>query len=683
MSQPEQEFVGIFRDEANERLDSITAALLALEQGVAAPNAIDGLFRDAHTIKGGAGMLGLEEIAALAHAVEDVLSEVRREGRLGPELVDPLLRAGDALRALVNGGAPADVDALITELSPRGPVGAGDASDAAGVAEPSEPPTPEPDAPLRLVHERPPAVDSAPPPGVEERRRTRGPTVRVPAEKLDDLLDLVGETVLHRQRLEHLVAAGDPAQREIFSDELDVGDRLLGALQEAAIRTRTLPFGSITGPFPRALRDVASSEGKEVDLVVEGVETELDRVILEGLSEPLVHILRNAVAHGIEAPAERTAAGKAPRGTVVLAAEQRGSMVAVSVSDDGRGVAPEIAEQAGRENSLTAVLARPGFSTRAEVTPLAGRGVGIDAVKTHAESFGGTLEITSEPGNGMCVTLLLPLTLALLDVLLVERGTHVFGVPLASVEEAVSVTETLSLSGRRSIELRGESMPFSDLAELLGVDAPPLPERAPAIVVSAGGRRKALACDRLIGESEVVVKELGRLLDSVTGFVGAAILGDGRVALLLDPAAATSQRGSAQPGVAAAPIADAPVPAKSLLVVEDSFMVRELQRSILEAAGYHVETAKHGAEALERIAANGEIDLVVTDIDMPEMDGFALTQAIRASDEWRSLPVILVTSRASEEDRRRGVEAGADAYMVKDSFDQHTLLETVARMIGG
>ena len=373
-----------------------------------------------------------------------------------------------------------------------------------------------------------------------EPQVARGRTVRVPAEKLDVLLDLVGETVLHRQRLGHLVASGDSAQQEDLSDELDLGDRLLGALQDAAIQTRTLPFGSITGPFPRAIRDIANAEGKEVELIVRGTETKLDRVILEGLSEPLVHMLRNCVAHGVELPAERVAAGKDACGRVVLAAEQRGGLVAVIVADDGRGVSPELLAQAAREGSLVDILAAPGFSTSTKVSGLAGRGVGFDVVKAHVESFGGSLQIESEPGAGMSVTLLLPLTLALLDVLLVERGSHVFGVPLASVQEAVAVTETLSLTGRRALELRGASVPFGDLAELLGADAPPLPPRAPAIIVSAGGRRIALACDRLIGESEVVVKSLGTLLGSVTGYLGAAILGDGRVALLLDPASATS-----------------------------------------------------------------------------------------------------------------------------------------------
>jgi two-component system, chemotaxis family, sensor kinase CheA len=697
MSQPEGEFLGIFRDEANERLESMSTVLLAIEDGRASVDAIDSLFRDAHTIKGAAGMLGLDEISVLAHAVEDVLAYARVSGELCVALADPLLRAGDALHALVNGEDPdrEAISALIAELA---------STPAPAIAPvPEPPPGPEPDTagaaatlepepegpPLRLVQERSAApADDRTNPAVDRRAAApqapaaRGHTVRVPAEKLDVLLDLVGETVLHRQRLGHMVASVDAAHREQLSDELDLGDRLLGALQDAAIQTRTLPFGSITGPYPRAIRDIANAEGKEVDFVVLGTETELDRVILEGLSEPLVHILRNTIAHGIEPPAERLAAGKGGRGRVVLTAEQRGGLVAVIVSDDGRGVSPELLARAQHEGSLVDILTRPGFSTQTAVSGLAGRGVGLDAVKAHVESFAGSVQIESEPGAGTTITLLLPLTLALLNVLLVGRGAHIFGVPLSSVQEAVEVTETLSLTGRKALELRGASIPLCDLAELLGAEAPPLPARSPAIVVVGGGRRVALACDRLIGESEVIVKALGPLLTSVSGFLGAAILGDGSVALLLDPAAATSTKVRARRSetFTLAPVQSRA--SRTLLVVDDSFMVRELQRSILEAAGYHVETAKHGLDALERLAANGEIDLVVSDVDMPEMDGLTLTAAIRASTEWQSLPVILVTSRASDDDRRRGVEVGADAYMVKDSFDQQALLDAVAQMVG-
>lgn len=655
MSQVEDEFFEIFRDEANERLDRIVDTLLAVEGSRAGADAVDELFRDAHTIKGAAGMLGLDDVRALAHAFEDVLAVIRADGEFPPELVDPLLRAADTLRRQVAGDADSDAD-LLEELSVSRSRRTG--SGAAPAA---------------------PAAPEAPSAASAERR-----SIRVPAEKLDQLLDLVGETVLHRRRLEYVLGERKGRRVDPVVDELDAGDRLLDELKDAAVGMRTLPLATITGSLPRALRDIAAAEGRDVELEVRGSETELDRVILESLSEPLVHLLRNAVAHGVETPKERRKAGKPEVGRIELSAEQRGATVIVTVSDDGRGVSPELLAEAEREGSLAEVLTRAGLSTAEEVTDLAGRGVGLGAVKSHVETFGGTLEVTSEPGAGTSVRLRLPLTLALLEVLLFERGGHAFALPLPVVEEVVAVSETLSLTGRPSLDLRGHAVPLADLADVLGADAAALPPRPPAIVILGGGRRLALLCDKLYGEEEVVVKPLGPLLASVHGYLGAAILGDGRIALILDPA--TLARGPAAvtqrlPAAAdSSPEANAGAP--KVLVVEDSFTVRQLQRSILEAAGYRVSMARDGRDALQRLADEHDIALVVTDVEMPELDGLELVKALRADPRTQSLPVIVVTTRGSDDDRRRGIEAGADAYMTKSSFDQQALLETVERLIG-
>jgi two-component system chemotaxis sensor kinase CheA len=653
MTDPVAEFMELFRDEANQRLDNMVDTLLAVEAGRAEPDAVDDLFRDAHTIKGGAGMLELEDVRVLAHAVEDVLQGVRDSGSFPQELIDPLLRAADALRSHVAGGAAGSPD-LLDELaaSRAGVLGA---------------PPPAPAVPV----EPSPVV---PPP---ERR-----AIRVPPQKIDRLLDLVGETVLHRRRLEHVLGEERIAADELVSDELDLGERLFDELKDAAIKMRTLPFSTITGPFPRAVRDIAGAEGKDVELVVTGGDTELDRVILESLSEPLVHLLRNSVGHGVETASERKRVGKPERAIVELRAEQRGGSVEIVVADDGRGVSPEVLDEAKIVGSLADVLARAGYSTAEAVTDLSGRGVGFDAVKRHVESFGGTVEARSEPGKGTEIILVLPLALALIEVLLVERGNHVFGIPLASVEEAIAVEDALTLEGRGALELRGRSVPLSDLADLIGATSPSLPLHAPAIVVTSGGRRVAAACDRLIGQDEVVVKPLGSLLPSARGYLGAAILGDGRVALLLDPVALSRPVLSRRPRQPATGLPETETPAPKVLVVEDSYTVRELQRSILEAAGYRVETARDGKEGLELVEGDDDIELVITDLEMPEMDGLDLTRAIRARGRRSSLPIVIVTSRGDDADRARGIEAGADAYMIKRAFDQQTLLDTVERLIG-
>jgi two-component system, chemotaxis family, sensor kinase CheA len=650
-----QEFLDLFRDEANGRLDNMIDALLALESRRAGPETVNSLFRDAHTIKGGAGMLDLEDVRNVAHAVEDLLDVVRENGDFPLELIETLLRSVDTMRGQLMDERGAAPD-LLHELEERR---RGLSPDVGGGGTVEVEPDPDTDT-------------------AASRRRA----IRIPAEKIDRLLDLVGESVQHRRRLEHVLGDEISTGDETLSDELDLGERLLDDLKDAAIGMRTLPLSSIVGPMPRAVRDLAVVEGKQVELEIIGMDTELDRTILEGLSDLIVHLLRNAVGHGIELPVERELAGKPAVGSIELHAVQRGGSVEIVVADDGRGVSREaLLEARSAGGSLADVLTRPGFSTAGEVTALSGRGVGLDAVKRRVEAFGGSLDVRSDPGRGLEVVMQLPLALALLDVLLVERGANVFGIPLGSVDEALLVTDTLTTEGRPSLPLAGRVVPLADLADLLGVSLPPLDAPGPAVVVAAGGSRSALLCDRLLGEDEVVVKPLGPLLAGVPGYLGAALLGDGRVALLLDPqwlVRVPARR--PQPPVSPAPPGEWAKP--KVLVVEDSFTVRELQRSILEAAGYLVETARDGREGLDCLLADEEIELVLTDVEMPELDGFELTRAIRADRKRGSTPVVILTSRGDDEDHRRGLEAGADAYMVKRSFDQHALLETVERLVG-
>jgi two-component system chemotaxis sensor kinase CheA len=457
-------------------------------------------------------------------------------------------------------------------------------------------------------------------------------------------------------------------------------------IEDAVMAVRLLPASAVFAPFQRMVRDLGRTHGKDVRLVVEGGETEIDRKILDELRDPLMHLLRNAVHHGIEPPAERERAGKPRRGAIEVTAEQRGALVEVTVDDDGRGVPAHVLAEAGEGRSLADVLTRPGFSTADAVTGVAGRGVGLDAVAREVEAVGGRLEVASRPGDGTRVSLLLPLTLALLDAMLVERGGQPFALPLASVLEVLRVEATLALGGRESVALRGEPIPLVDLAQAVGAGAAAPPSAPPALVVAATRGRLALVCDRLLGEQRVVVKPLGTLMARVRGYLGAAILGDGRIALILDAAALDREAaGRAAPTPQAEPAAAEarePPTAPTILVVEDSFTVRELQRSILEAAGYRVETARDGAEGWQRVRRDGDIALVVTDVEMPHMDGFALVEAIRADAEHAALPVVIVTARGDDADRRRGLDAGADAYIAKGAFEQQALLDTVERLIG-
>ena len=703
------ELTQVFRDEAASHLDEMDAALMAAESGEGGAGAVDGLFRAAHTIKGAAGMLGFDDIRALAHAMEDVFGAIRAAGDFPAELAAPLLRATSALRAHVAGGGE-PIDTLLDELaSARAALAGSGAAAPSPAAEPppaepraaepppaepraaepppaepraAEPPPAEPPAPEPPPAEPPPARPAPSPPAAQPAGDPQR-TLRVPAAKIDQLLDVVGEVMQDRRRLGHALAA-DPQLPAGAADALTAGDRMLGELKDTAVAMRTLPLASIAGPLPRAVRDMARDAGREVEFVITGGDTELDRVILESLSELLVHLLRNAIGHGIEPPAERARAGKPRRGRIELRAVPRGSQVELVVTDDGRGISPGTAAEAQRQGSLTDVLTRPGYTTAAEVTDVTGRGVGLDAVKAYVQSLGGSIEARSGPGHGMTVSLLLPLALALLEVLLFERGSAVFGVPLAAVGEVVLVSDTLMLEGRPALEIGGRALPVADTAAVLGMEAPPLRAASPALVVSGGGRRAVVTCDAITGQLEVVVKPLGPLLAGVPGYLGAAILGDGRIALLAEPGLLTGGRGrpAAEPAAAAPPAAAPARPEPTVLVVEDSFTVRELQRSILEAAGYPVVTARDGRDALQVLGRHPETALVITDLEMPELDGLGLTRAIRADPARASLPVVVVTSHGTDEDRRQGIEAGADAYMVKRDFDQQALLATVERLAG-
>ncbi|HET7485223.1 MAG TPA: response regulator [Solirubrobacterales bacterium] len=622
MSASDEEIHELVRQEAGDCLRRMESNLLALESGDGGAEEIDAILRDAHSVKGSAAMIGWQQATTLASGIEDRMEQAREQGALAADQVDPLLRAVDELGR-----------ALQVEPAAEAPK---------------------------------PAASPA-------------PTIRVPAAKVDRMLDVVGETVLYHRRLEH--ALGDTLRDgRQASEELDMGEQLLDELQDSVIQMRTLPLRTITDSLPRAVRDLASQEGKEVELTIDGAETQLDRVILDGISETIVHVLRNAVAHGIEEAGERESAGKPQAGRVELRAGRRGRLVAIEVVDDGRGVSPELLARAEQEGSLVDILAETGFSTAEEVTDVAGRGVGLDAVKRHVESLGGGLELKSETGRGTEVTLLLPITLALMKVLLFERGGHPFGLPMTSVGRVVAVADTTSLGNRPSLELEGQVVPLSDLGQLIGAAAAPLPRNPPAIVIESPGRRLAVACDELLGEEEVVIKSLGAILSGMPGFLGAAILGDGRIALVLDPNHLLKAPTEAM-AIGQSEETDGRMVAR-VLVVDDQFSARELQRSILETAGHRVEVARDGREALARIGEIADLDLVLTDVQMPEMDGFELLEAIRASEEHGSLPVVIVTTLGDDASRRRGVEAGADAYIVKEEFDQQALLETIERLAG-
>ena len=503
------------------------------------------------------------------------------------------------------------------------------------------------------------------------------------------LLERTGENFQRLEKdLERLLGAMAEDSRQL--------DQAADSLQEDVRRARMLPFAEACQGLDRMVRDLAQARGKQVELALQGNTVELDRSILEGLKDPLRHLVRNAVDHGAETPSQRQAAGKAPSSRISVSAALRGSQVEIVVADDGRGldldalreqVRKKRLPEPGDDRELSRVVFHPGLSTSPIITDISGRGVGLDVVKSRVESLHGTVDLSWQAGQGTRFTLIVPLTLTTLRALLVSAGGQVLAFAGTNVQRLVraSASDLRSVAGRPVLSLGGASWPWASLSEVLGLPArePARPsDKTPVLLVAAGDQRMAFAVDEFLAEQEIVVKSLGARVRRARNVSGATILPSGRIALVLNAAYLVRHALSQGPvrKLAAATGGATVQPKKRLLVVDDSVTTRILEKSILEAAGYEVSVAADG-EAAWRLLQERGADLVVSDVDMPRMDGFVLTQLIRGAEGFQKLPVILVTARDTDQDKARGIEVGADAYLVKSAFDQRNLLETITQLL--
>ncbi len=471
-------------------------------------------------------------------------------------------------------------------------------------------------------------------------------------------------------------------------------DQVTRPLDDEVRRVRMLPFADACAGLDRMTRDLAHALSKDIDLRIDGGAVELDRSILEGLKDPLRHLVRNAIDHGVEPPADRVRAGKPRRATVRITAALRGSLVEITVEDDGRGIDLEgVRAQAGRRKidapadaaELARLIFHPGFSTAAIVTDVSGRGVGLDVVKDRVEALHGTVDLSFTAGRGTRFTLTAPLTLTTLRAVLVRAGGRTFAVAGTNVQKMAHAhaADIRTVAGRDTLSCDGVPLALASLGSVLDPQFTPedTRDKIPVLIVAAGPARMAFAVDELLTEQEILIKNLGPRIRRVPFVAGATLLPSGRIALVLN--AANLVRGALQAGSGAGrrPAVAAPSAARRrLLVVEDSMTTRALMKSILEAAGYDIVTASDGQAGWQYLQG-ADVDLVVSDVDMPAMNGFELTAAIRASKRHGELPVILVTARGTDADKTRGVEAGANAYLVKGAFDQRNLLETISQMV--
>ncbi|HEY1722975.1 MAG TPA: response regulator [Magnetospirillaceae bacterium] len=464
-------------------------------------------------------------------------------------------------------------------------------------------------------------------------------------------------------------------------------------LDEDIRSLRMQPFNTACEGLQRTVRELTVDDHKRAELTIEGGEVEVDRAIIDGMKEALLHLVRNAVDHGIEALEIRRRIGKPEVGSVVIKAELSGQRLMVTIRDNGGGIDTAAIRdrllamgKSVPENSrdLIRSILLPGFSTAKAVSIVSGRGVGLDIVAAKIAALRGTIDIESEWSVGTKIIISVPVTLTTIRAVLVRIGGQVFGVESSVVGRVVRIDrgDLKAIDGYDALLADGVPTPVVALADILGrAEAEPAKKVRPAISLSSNGRTLFFAVDEALAERELVVTSLGRRLRKIPCVTGASILSDGQVGLILDPASLieAALRSGKRGGWDGANEGEALL-RKKLLVVDDSLTVRMLEKSLLEAEGYEVVVAANGDEAWQLLLAGGA-DLVVSDVEMPGMDGIALTESIRASNKYRSLPVILVTGRESDADKARGMAVGANAYLPKSAFDQKELLATIAQIL--
>lgn len=915
MAYEDQEILQAFIEESVEHLADMETDLLAIEKDGQEINKerVNKVFRAIHSIKGGAGFMGLDTLQRLAHDAENVLGMVRSRKLLpSAEVVNALLLASDQLMRLLNdvsGNNEADIAPALAALQAvvAGEQPAAAARQQGAMANRPEPPIapalPETAAAAQSVdqprtatiHEAEPVLDA----DDEPKMVKQDTSIRVSISLLDQLMNLAGELVLSRNQLLQTIGSGLAPEAEAVGQRIDL---VTSELQGAIMLTRMQPIGNVLGKFPRVVRDLAKKLGKEVELTLIGKEVELDKTIIEAIGDPLVHLVRNAIGHGIESPEERRGKGKSPAGSLLLKAYHAAGQVVIEVTDDGRGIdGNQVAQAAIGKGLISTDQAKlmsvkekinlvflPGFSTAAQVSEVSGRGVGMDVVKTNLDQLGGTIEIDSLVGRGTRIAIKLPLTLAIIPSQIIMAGDERYATPQVNLEEllripAAQIKERIERVGdAQVVRLRGTLLPLIRLSEVLGIEptyydeaeectkpdrrrniadrrSPLSPLRASTakakkdeeareqrqrredrrqsessalniVVVSSGLLKYGLVVDRLLDSEEIVIKPLGRHLQGCQGYAGATIMGDGRIALILDianiarmagltsvedsrcvgelarePLLTTQDRqalllfrsareerfavplslvdrverikqahierigsrrvlqyrggslpllsidevasvlpladqedllvivfrlmgkdvgllasgpvdvievtatvdamtlkqtgimGSAIIGGATTMLvdifalvqaihpewfvaieADEHETAPVLLIVDDSEFFRNMVRHYLEQAGFAILEAIDGVDAWQMLDTHhADISMVVTDIEMPNMDGFELTRRIKGSRQFSHLPVIALTTLASDEDQTRGEAAGVEEYHIK--LDRERLVDAVRR----
>jgi two-component system chemotaxis sensor kinase CheA len=673
-----QTLLAVFRAEAAETLDTLAQTVEALRG--TSPGARRELIKTglrlAHNLKGASQSVGLEQAARLAHGLEDSLGAVKDALTVDEDAIRAMLRDVSRIQQVTEGG---EVEVALRKRS----------------------------ADLQLPEPSP------------SPKATSGSSVRVDAERIDRLMGFTGELLVAQatqaaraERLERFGAdllsrvlaarEGEAVDWEDLPrqlDELQQADRrelmrsgnLTAELKDAVKALRMVRLGMVAAAWRRTVRETADAVGRSATLKVSVGEIEIDKQVLDRLHDPLLHVLRNAVDHGLEPPDERERIGKAPMGVVAVSAEVEGTMVRIEISDDGRGVDIDRVVQVARERHLapesagedtsaaeaTALLFHDELSTAAKVTEISGRGIGLGVVRRAAEELGGHVDLMPRGRlGGATVAVTVPLSVLSTRELLVRAGRLTCAVPIESIERALRLDQgsVEPLEGAPAARLDGsDPLRIVWLARAMGEEVVGAPRHLSVLVVRSGRQRAGLVVDDVLQQGEFVIQRLPWNLRRVPCVSGAVVLADGSLAVAVDVAqvlarARTLGGTSPRPRARVAPL---------VLVVDDSLTTRTLHRDLLAGAGYEVVAASNGAEAWDLLGQR-RFDLVVTDVLMPDVDGWELTRRVRQHPRMANLPVILVTTLGSAEDQERGVRVGANAYVVKGSYDQEQLLRAVA-----
>ena len=705
-----QELVQDFLVETNEIIENLDHDLVELESNQNDLELLNKIFRGAHTMKGSSSFLGFNKLAELTHHAEDILNKLRKgEMVVTREIMDTLLEFVDKTKQIIsdieNGTDNTDCTSVIEDLklASEGKLTSKtkntSAAQPAQAAQPAAAPAPKPQAAPK--QEAPKVVHQATP--VEQ-------TIRVDVSRLDSLVNLVGELVLSRNMLSQIAGElENKFENEYLVEQLLVATNSIGMntteLQLAIMKTRMIAIGKVFNKFPRVVRDIARDTGKEIELIISGEETELDKQVIESIGDPLLHMIRNSCDHGVETPDVRLAKGKPRMGTVNLSAYHEGNHVVIEIKDDGAGMDPNKLKRKAIEkgvitvdeaNSMDdkqafALIFKPGFSTAEKITNISGRGVGMDVVRTNIEKLNGIITIDSKIDEGSTFYLKLPLTLAIIQALLVEVAGETFAIPLASVVETVRITneEIHSFEGREVLKLRDRVLSLIRLDEAFALDELEQDEIY-VVVVALAEKQLGFIVDKLIGQEEIVIKSLGDYLGGNPGIAGATITGDGRVRLILDvagvievaqnmPRRIRNTKKLSSNKRAAVQTASKKTNAVKVLICDDSSTDRKITKKILESQDW-IETveAPSGKDALSLLERDTSIDLIISDIMMPDMDGFRLARSIR--EKGYDIPIIAISARMEPADRKKMNASGMNAFIQKP-ITQQLLLDKIDELI--